>query len=112
MTLIINPGSGPVPEASEVNAHAAIRQFVNDLAGMGIKAIDIRQPNLDGDGRYGFALHLPDSRVIEVEMPGLPIDRVRYVGDPEQNIWDFPRLYVDGSSWVWKYALKVIPGDE
>jgi hypothetical protein len=32
---------------------------------------------------------------------------VRYLGIPGQNIWDFPRLFVDGSSWVWKFAIAV-----
>lgn len=110
--LIINPGSGPVPEATEGEALAAMRQFVNDLFAMNIKAIDLRQPGLDGNGRYGFALHLPGGRVVEIEMPGLPIDQVRWMDEPGQNIWDFPRLYVDGDSWVWKYALGVIRDGE
>jgi hypothetical protein len=47
-----------------------------------------------------------DQRTVLIEMPGLPLDEVRYVDDDEQNIWDFPRLYVDGGSVVWCYAVK------
>lgn len=111
MNIIINPGSGPVDDATEANAHAAIRQFTSDLRARGIAVVDMRQPDLDGEGRYGFALTseaLPNGTAIEVEMPGLPVDRVRYMDEDGQNIWDFPRLYVDGSSWVWKFALGVV----
>jgi len=31
-------------------------------------------------------------------MPGLPIDEVHWMRQHDQNIWDFPRLYVGGSS--------------
>jgi len=110
--LVINPGSGPVPEASEANAAAAIRQFVDDLRDAGLKAADSRRPDLDGDGRYGFALHLSNGRTVEIEMPGLSVERVRYLGEDGQNIWDFPRLYVDGNSWIWKFALEVIRDGE
>jgi hypothetical protein len=30
---------------------------------------------------------------------------LRFTGAADQNIWDFPRLYVNGSSWVWIYAV-------
>ena len=40
-------------------------------------------------------------------MPGIPTERVRYLGDPGQNIWDYPRLYVNGESGVWSIALGI-----
>jgi len=43
-------------------------------------------------------------------MPGLPLDRVRYIGAPEQNAWRFPRLFVDGNSWLWEFALEIARG--
>jgi hypothetical protein len=51
-----------------------------------------------------------DGNKAEVLMPGLLLSQVRYTGDGYQNIWDYPRLYVDGDSWVWKYAIEVILG--
>ena len=54
---------------------------------------------------------MDDERTIEIQMPGLPVDRVRFLDEDGQNIWDFPRLYVDDSSWVWKYALSVCEPD-
>lgn len=57
------------------------------------------------DGRYPFAVTVDGTRHV-VEMPGLPADEVTFRGDPGQNAWDYPRLYVNGSSWLWKYAVN------
>ena len=40
-------------------------------------------------------------------MPGLPLDQVRFVEDEGQDIWKYPRLFVDGKPWLWKYAVNV-----
>jgi hypothetical protein len=114
MNVVINPGSGPVDKATEEHAAINITVFADDLrrAGLGVDGCN-RIPGADyGEGRYAFALAMADGRTIEVQMPGLPIDRVRYLDVGGQNIWDFPRLYVDGSSWVWQYALSVCEPDE
>ncbi|MCP3820126.1 hypothetical protein NLX86_19095 [Streptomyces sp. A3M-1-3] len=111
MTIFINPGSGPVAAATAANADACMRQFVADLRDMGVTVVEMRQPGLDDGGRFGYALHSqsrPNGQAIEVEMPGLSVDKVRYTGDDGQNIWDFPRLYVDGDSWIWCYALDIV----
>ncbi|NUP52308.1 MAG: hypothetical protein HOW97_34055 [Catenulispora sp.] len=108
--LIINPGSGPVPEATEEHATANMAVLADDLRARGV-AVDtfIRRPEADyGDGRYAYVLTVTDHPSAEIQMPGLPTDQVRYLGEEGQNIWDFPRLYVDDSSWVWKFALEVI----
>lgn len=109
MSVIINPGSGPVDGATEDNAIDNIKHFIADLE----TAPDhwLRWPELDDDGRYGFMLWKSKNGWDKfhghyVQMPGLPLDQVRYIGSP-QNIWHFPRLYVDGSSWVWAFALSV-----
>lgn len=57
MTVFINPGSGPVPDATEQHASMALDVFLIDL----------------GEGY-------------------------------------FPRLYVDGSSWIWQFALNLLHG--
>lgn len=114
MTVFINPGSGPVAEATEEQAAAAMAVFVLDLSAQGLPVTGAaRQPEADyGDGRYAFTLAMADGRTIEVQMPGLPVEQVRYLGEDGQNIWDFPRLYVDDSSWVWKFALDVCEPDD
>lgn len=50
------------------------------------------------EGRYTFSLAL-DNRVVSVHMPGLP----RPGGDQH----DWYRLYVDGNSWFWRYAVEI-----
>jgi len=107
MTIIINPGSGPVSNATREDAEANMAVYIADLKADGhAKAVDLLpQPDAPEDrGRWTFNI-TADKEVHEIEMPGLPIEQVRWIDLPEQNIWDFPRLYVDGSSWVWKYAL-------
>ena len=116
--FVINPGTGPVKDTTEDNAWNNIHAFVADLSERGVAITNIlRQGDRDdGDGRYEFDLFLKDPQpredgeprtIIGISMPGVPLDRVRYLDRPDQNIWHFPRLYVDGSSWVWKYAVNV-----
>jgi hypothetical protein len=102
MSVIINPGSGPVDDTTEANAIDNIRHYIADCE---IEALNwVRIPEHDyGQGRYAFLIW-KDNQCWEIQMPGLPLDKVRYVGQP-QNIWDYPRLYINGSSWVWCYAL-------
>ena len=110
MTIFINPGSGPVADATVGHAIANIAAFVDDLQDAGREA-QTGGPGVEDRGRWTFIVTV-DERDYEVEMPGLPLDEVRYVDPATQNIWDFPRLYVDGSSWVWKYALGACESDE
>lgn len=114
MVIVINPGSGPVGGAAEEHAVINIGAFADDLRarGLGVDTFTRRAQDDYGEGRYAFELVMADGRTIEIQMPGLPAERVRYVDSERQNIWDFPRLYVDGSSWVWKFALGVCEPDD
>lgn len=103
MNVIINPGSGPVEHSTFENAHRNILQFIEDSEiPLFIKKAHFIASN---GGRFLFVLGTPLNSEFtwDVEMPGLPLENVRYISQ-KQNIWDFPRLYVDGSSWVWKFA--------
>jgi hypothetical protein len=103
---IINPGSGPVNNATEENAAENIKHYILDNGVEGVEFVRI--PNKDyGNGRFAFLLW-KNTICHEIQMPGLPLERVRFVDSEGQNIWDFPRLYVDGSSWVWKFALGLM----
>lgn len=121
--IAVNPGAGPVGGATKKNAEACVRQFITDLelAGvtyeyvkpcLGITSVgkwpDISYEDGEPDGRFEFLLRRGDLSCT-VDMPGLPVDEVRYLGQP-QNIWNFPRLYVDGGSWVWKYGVGIAQG--
>lgn len=103
MKVIITPGTGAIVNTSEENAVANIQQFIEDL---NTEGVTFEKIPFDDKGRYSFDL-LFDGRCVEVDMPGLPLEKVRYIDENSQNIWDFPRLYVGGSSWVWKYAVEI-----
>lgn len=107
MSIIINPGSGPVENATYENAAFNICVFANEVGA----TVQDGGGKDKADGRWLFSLR-KDDKVVEMAMPGLRIAEVRYVGEPEQNIWDFPRLYVDGSSWVWEFAARVAFRDD
>lgn len=99
----VNPGSGPVPRAKLAHAKENIEHFARELPG------DVlwERAGKGEDGRWPFTLHA-NGRQVEVEMPGLPLDSVRYLGrEHGHNAWHYPRLYVDGSSWLWKYAIEM-----
>lgn len=101
--VIINPGSGPCHDAQESYAAENIKQFVKDCEVEGLEWE--RRPDLDmGGGRFAFIVK--DKRLsFEIQMPGLPLNKVRFMDEPGQNLPDFPRLYRDKSSWWWKWAL-------
>lgn len=106
MQLIINPGSGPVDSSNIKDATENIEQFIKDIDLPGVTYHDIKY---NKDGRYSFHLKKQKkkgkNRVCEINMPGIPLEKVRYIDSKKQNIWDFPRLYVNGSDWVWCYAV-------
>lgn len=100
MTLIINPGGGPVQDATLSNARLNIAAFIGDLVAPGrVLMLGSTEPHDDGDGRWTFEV-MVDSRWRKISMPGLPLERVR-----SEDILRTPRLYVDGSSWFWGFAL-------
>ena len=107
MEVILNPGSEPVANASVENASVNMEVFAeNVMAKHGYDHVYFsRRPSVDDDGRYGYAL-MCDAHVFDIEMPGLPLEQVRWMRLPGQNIWEFPRMYVDGNSWVWLHALN------
>lgn len=106
--IFINPGSESVENATEENAIENMKHFVVDLD----KDVEVirykeRDYNNDyGDGRYCFILK-HENYCYEIQMPGLPLEQVRYMNSETQNIWDYPRLYLDGGSLIWKFALDL-----
>ena len=104
--MILNPGSGSIGgRASYTAACSNIMAFINDL-GLSDPPVRARKPRpaRADEGRFLFTLQR-GIRKASVSMPGIPLAEVRYVdGD---NAWRFPRLYVDGSSWLWKFAINM-----
>jgi hypothetical protein len=100
--FIINPGTGPIPRALLRHAWKNIRRFRRDFCkGATIQRLSRRH---DYEGRYAFKLTVPRpgrrSKMVVVDTPGIP-----FVKSPLITAW--PRLYVDGSSWAWRYAGPV-----
>ncbi len=102
---VFNPGTFGMNDASESQAIANMTAFIDDCDFPGRLSAS-RVPGHDyGEGRYAFAVQrIGFKQVIEVQMPGRDLERVRYINE-DQNIWDFPRLYVDDSSWAWLFAV-------
>lgn len=101
--LLFSPGTGPVHGAGARDADANIEAFCREL-GLGPPSVRIeRRSDGDYEGRYDYAVYR-GIRTTKISMPGLPLDRVRL--RRSDNAWDFPRLYVDGNSWLWPYAIE------
>lgn len=100
--LILNPGSGAIPNTTEAQAVANMQQFVADLGfGQFERHLDVA----DGKGgRYSFRLQHQHQQV-ELAMPGCPLDNVR----PEHSdqMSSCYRLYLNGCSWYWAIALDL-----
>lgn len=103
MNYIINPGSGLVEgEVSWENAYENIKAYISECE---IPMRIIKSEHESDEGRYLFVLKNDEYNYkIEVEMPGLPLEKVRYVKGDNRNVFEFPRLYIDGSSWLWYIA--------
>lgn len=115
MNVIINPGTGPVAGATLAHAHANMEQLLKDCGHPDAKWR--RDPEAsEDDGRFAFLVTCPPCEAepkgweCSVDMPGIPLKEVRWMDKKGQNIWHFPRLYVDGSSWVWKFAINALKG--
>lgn len=102
-----NPGTDKNPHPTRRQAAENMKQFVADC---GLNRISFRAtPRKDydkteGDGRFAFVM----SRTrwsIEIQMPGIPLQTVRYTGG---DAFGFRRLYVNGNSWLWEFAVKEV----
>lgn len=103
--FVLNPGTGEIPGATEAHAESNMRHLLTDCNRKDLKFV--RAPEHDkGEGRYSYLVYRDrGTRYHLVEMPGWSLDKVRYM-EESQNAWHFPRLYVDGSSWLWVFALQ------
>ena len=103
--LIINPGTEPVKGATFESAEINLKQLIEDSGQENITYT--HKPEADGNGRYSFDLKCSGyDFIINVYMPGCELERVR-----KSEPFYSPRLYVDGSSWLWGYALTFIDFD-
>lgn len=106
MTVIINPGTGPVEHATEADARRAVWLLVRDLRRRG-RSVEWDGTFYDEWDGYWAARPLVDGIPREVDMPGCHPATTRR-GKP----WVSQRLYVDGSSWLWPFALNILDTDD
>lgn len=102
--FIINPGTDPCERSLRRYADASIRKFARDLG------LPPSLPKRDGEqdeeeGLFPYKIKV-GRRSVRIDIPGWDWKRLRYMGKP-QCCGDFPRLYVDGSSYWWIYALSI-----
>jgi hypothetical protein len=103
VTVIINPGTGPCNGAYQPCAEENLQKFIEDL---GLKEPDVtvkpyKKIRPDDRGYFDFTL-VRGQRKCEVSMPGIPLAEARWRDGA--NPWNFQRLYIDGSSWLWEFA--------
>jgi hypothetical protein len=104
MGFLANTDSEPIAHDFCLDgAIANVAAFLDELSMADPSiAVTMRSPRHDGTGRYSFVLHR-GIRSVEVDVPELPLDEVRCTRDFIPR--GCPRLYVDGNSWWWCYAL-------
>ena len=104
--IIVNPGTFGCDDATAEHSYENMKHFLVDCAVSGAEFVAV--PTMDyGEGRFCF-LVWKDNNCAEIQMPGWSLEKVRYVKSEGQNIWDFPRLYVDGGSWIWYIAADIV----
>ena len=106
MKAILNPGSAPVKNASYEDAERNLFQLIQE-AGLIRNTLTIKSSCEEDNGRFLFVINNADV-TCSVKMPGIPLEQVRFVNDPGQSIWNYPRLYINSSSWVWCYAVSQV----
>ena len=101
-------GGGNEPSDGDPCLDRAIANIATFIHELDMKdpsvSVTMRSPGHDGMGRYSFDLHR-GIRTVDVDMPGRPLDEVRCTEDFVRP--GCPRLYVDGNSWWWCYALDM-----
>lgn len=110
--ILVNPGSWAVYGATRKDAKKNMEQLLKDAEIDGLKFKKLYHEDYCSDGRLGYLLYKKYKNGREksciIDMPGLPVKMVRYTGEKGQRISMFPRLYVDGSSYVWKFIVEIL----
>lgn len=103
-TFIINPGTEGVRNATVTLAAKAAKSFAYEL-GANVRVVrfgrmDVRR-RPDERGYVPFWLARGKRRV-RLDVPGVSLDELR-----SESLRTAPRLYIDGASFWWRWALTV-----
>lgn len=98
--LIINPGTEDRAGATGTNAKEIVERLIKRS---GLAATSARNESNDfGGGFFGYTVTF-EGKSVDVVAPG---------DDPDETVLSKPfksrRLYVDGSSWLFKYAVSAL----
>jgi hypothetical protein len=101
--VIINPGAGPLREpARREDVVRNAQLFLEDLQPDAERrsSIGYEIGNVEDGGRWEVVFFTRDGHECVVEMPGVKAETLRArTGRPG------PRLYVNGDSWLWEFAV-------
>lgn len=105
MNFAINLGTGPIAGATLDDAYANMRVLLKD-AGLEDATFARDVDAVEAGGRFSFDLAIPgyteEHGTVPIDMPGCSLSAIRYLPD---TILIHPRLYIDGSSWEWQFAV-------
>jgi hypothetical protein len=100
--IIINPGTFNTPKGDRSQSEHNIKEFIKQLG------VDAEYKFIEdcSNGRHSYKIW-NDNHSHIVDMPAIPLKDIIYKSGEKRSIFEFPRLYVDGSSWLWEFALRV-----
>ena len=100
--IAVNMGAGTVGEGNGEEAEKNMQHFIIDCPAE--ELLYVRAPKHDHGGRFAYLVYR-GTRCHLVLMPGLRLEKVRYMGG---SAWGWPRLYVDEISWLWVEATYML----
>lgn len=101
MKIIINPGTEARTEHSFDNA-VVVAKHIAGLFKKQVPSLKLQYKSKDDSGWYKF-VYTGGLKPVEVDIPGDEPEQVMK-GEPFES----RRLYVDGSSWLYGYAVSFI----
>lgn len=113
MIALVNPGSEPVRRPELGLAEAAVDRFVQQATQVhGLQFRGRRRlHSADRNGRFGFVIAFADASGLgmehEIVMPGVRLRYLEYRGQGGGRVRYFYRLYLNGVSWLWPFAISL-----
>jgi len=99
MSVLINPGTGPLESGTKAQARL---NLIALLVEAGVGPVAVGRMVSDGRGRWDVTCRTK-GRSVDVSIPGCPLGNLR----DGKDMWR-PRLYVDGNSWYWRFAVELV----
>ena len=94
---LLNPGTGCV--GGRCTMASAWRNLEALMERDGVEGEITSDPDAENEGgRFLLVLKVKGGRRILVDMPGCSLARL------QRESLDQPRMYIDGSSWYWRFA--------